>query len=80
MKTADLSADPEALTLALQATGVGLWVFDLRTRVVRWNAAMHRVTGCSVPLEPARYLEFIHPDDRAVADSQMTKSLETNEI
>ncbi len=55
------------LALAVRATGMGLWSFDVRQGAVEWNAEMHAITGSEVPLDPARYLaDLVHPDDRAL--------------
>jgi PAS domain S-box-containing protein len=58
-------ADRDAkIHLAVEATGLGLWTWDLRTQAVEWNAQMHRITGAPSPLLPERYVEIVHPDDR----------------
>jgi len=53
------------LALAVRATGMGLWSFDVRQGVVEWNPEMYAITGSEVPLDPSRYLaDLVHPDDR----------------
>ncbi len=67
--------DLELVKLALEATGVALWVFDVTTGKVEWNRRMYELTGCDAPLDPARYNSFIHPDDRAMIEAITRESM-----
>jgi PAS domain S-box-containing protein len=64
----DLERRDERLELVLAASGTGFWEWDIRSGELLWSEAIFRQHG----LEPtagspsyARYLETIHPDDRA---------------
>ena len=58
--------DDELVRLALEATGAGLWLYDLKTGVVTWNRRMFELTGLDAPVAPDRYLAWVHPDDRVI--------------
>ncbi|HSC87909.1 MAG TPA: PAS domain-containing protein, partial [Polyangiaceae bacterium] len=65
------------LELAVQATGMGIWRFDVRTGAVEWNAEMHRIMGREVPIAPDTYLaEAVHPEDKEQAVAQTRRSFE----
>src|SRR5690348_10940375 len=58
----------DALTLAEQSAGIGVWSIDLTTGLVRGTAQFFRImglepTGDQVPVDAIRALR--HPDDRA---------------
>ena len=58
----------ERLSLALSATGLGVWEWDLATDKVTWSDTMHRLFGrppeqFSGTLDEV--LSFVHPNDRA---------------
>ena len=58
----------DALALAEQSAGIGVWSIDLRTGLVRGTAQFFRImglepTGDQVPVDALRALR--HPDDRA---------------
>ena len=60
-------ATDERMRFALQSAGVGVWDFDLRTKVLTWSPILERMYG----LEPGSfegtfesYVSRIHADDR----------------
>ena len=57
----------ERMTLALSATGMGMWERDLAKNRVTWSEAMYRIFDRS-PEEfsgdPDQVLSYVHPDDR----------------
>jgi PAS domain S-box-containing protein len=56
----------EVLQIALQASGTGLWVWDVEKGVVYRSDQMFRMVGCepgAFKSEPEAWLEYIHPDD-----------------
>jgi PAS domain S-box-containing protein len=58
----------ERLSLALSATGLGVWEHDMATDEVTWSDTMHRLFGSSTQQfsgTPDEVLSFVHPDDRA---------------
>jgi PAS domain S-box-containing protein len=69
-------SDVELVHLALETTGVGLWVFDVKTGLVQWNLRMHELTGCSEALTPERYQTYIHPEDRPMMQQAMGRTFE----
>jgi PAS domain S-box-containing protein len=73
-----LRESDEKLRLAISATGVGTWSWDLKTDVVSWDEALCRIFG--VPCAPRSYDEFLalmHPDDRARVGTHVRRSVET---
>lgn len=58
----------EMLQMALQANGMGLWVWDLQQGSVHRSDQMYRIVGRdpeSFNTAPETWLPFIHPDDLA---------------
>lgn len=73
-----LRESDEKLRLAIGATGVGIWSWDLKGDEVSWDEALCRIFG--VPCAPRSYDEFlalIHPDDRARVGAHVQRSAET---
>jgi PAS domain S-box-containing protein len=73
-----LHESDEKLRLAISATGVGIWSWDLKTDVVSWDEALCRIFG--VPCAPQSYDEFValmHPEDRARVGAHVQGSLQT---
>jgi PAS domain S-box-containing protein len=64
---AELRRALERLSLALSATGLGVWERDLANDKVTWSDAMHKLFG-RTPEEfsgtPDEVVSFVHPDDR----------------
>jgi PAS domain S-box-containing protein len=64
----ELRSGAERLRLALAATGMGAWSWDVRTGEVRWSEEMGPLYGlpAGTPgVDAARYFDLVHPDDRA---------------
>jgi len=56
----------EVLRIALQTTGMGLWVWDIEKGVVHRSDEMFRMVGCEPGAfgdEPEAWLAHVHPDD-----------------
>jgi PAS domain S-box-containing protein len=56
----------DVLQIALEASGMGLWVWDVEKGVVHRSDEMFRMLGCEPGAfggEPDAWLEYIHPDD-----------------
>ena len=68
----------ERLALAISASRIGTWCWDIRTNRVEWDAATHGIYG-RAPGQFAGTLEAvracIHPDDRARIDRLAEESL-----
>jgi PAS domain S-box-containing protein len=65
-----LQAGEARLRLALQAADMATWEIDLDTGATRWDdrlAALlgHGPTGATAPSSGVRWLDHVHPDDRA---------------
>jgi PAS domain S-box-containing protein len=60
-----LQASEHKLRIAVDATGIGLWTWDVARDRVEWSERLIEIMG-SQPMPPAEYLErMVHPDDRA---------------
>lgn len=56
----------EVLQIALQASGMGLWVWEVEKKTIYRSDEMFRMVGCEPGAfgdEPEAWLEYIHPDD-----------------
>ena len=55
----------EKLALALQATGLGLWEYDLRADVVTWDERMRELFGvdADTPIDFETYASCVEPED-----------------
>jgi PAS domain S-box-containing protein len=71
-----------ALQIALRASGMGLWTWDLQRDVIHWSDEVFRIIGY-VPgeVEPRNEAWFnaIHPDDAAEMRADMARVLETGD-
>jgi PAS domain S-box-containing protein len=61
-----LEAEQNRLALAVEATGLGLWDFDLRTGALHWDRAVKAAYGLrpDADISYEVYLERLHPEDR----------------
>src|SRR5690606_28467092 len=59
-----LDESEEKLRLALEASGMGLWSYDLVTGEATWDARMREIVGREGPLRLDEYLELVVPEDR----------------
>ena len=77
-----LRESDEKLRLTVAATGMGLWEWDIKRNVVKWDDAMHVVWGVTKETVPHDYLTYmarIHPDDRESVAAMISKTLETGD-
>jgi PAS domain S-box-containing protein len=59
-----LAKSEQVLRLAREATGLGLWSWDLETNEVTWDDRMFELTGLREPVPLGEYIErLVHPDD-----------------
>ena len=64
-----LTEGEESLRFALEATGFGLWSWDLRSDEVVWDDNMRKLHGYAQPVSPSAYSRtLVHPDDRELVD------------
>ncbi len=64
----EMSEREDVLQIALRATGMGLWVWDLEKDIVHRSDGVYQMVGCAPQAfgsEPDLWLEYVHPDDRA---------------
>ncbi|MDP1829060.1 MAG: PAS domain S-box protein [Archangium sp.] len=76
----ELSVQRARLLAAQHVAGVGSWETDLASLAVTWSEEAHRVFGTDpATLQPthARFLERVHPQDRAAVDDAFKASLES---
>lgn len=59
-----LAERTHSLQLAVEATQLGMWRWDLRTNVVDWDERVLEIVGASKPPSFEDFLELVHPDDR----------------
>jgi PAS domain S-box-containing protein len=70
----ELAEREQALQLAIAATRVGLFSWDLTTNVVTWDRRMYEITGLDEPLPLDQYVSrLVHPDDRAAVLSEQQR-------
>jgi two-component system, cell cycle sensor histidine kinase and response regulator CckA len=65
-----LKQSEEKLRLAVDATGIGLWTYDIPHNRVEWSARMHEIMGRAEPVNLRDYVSLVHPDDRARIEHQ----------
>jgi PAS domain S-box-containing protein len=66
----------DVLQIALTASGMGLWVWDLEKEVVHRSDEVFRMVGCepgAFGSEPRAWLEFVHPEDVPALDEAFAK-------
>jgi|GEM_PF-1833497 len=61
----ELSEQRRRLEMAVEATGLGFWEWDLANDKVSWSERNRQLFGLAPgePVSVARYLELVHPDD-----------------
>ncbi len=72
----------EFLSHAQAAAGIGSWEWDIATDAITWSDETYRIFGVDRtegPITYERYLELIHPDDRAGVAAEVSWSLQTRE-
>ncbi len=66
-KAAEVLRDRDAvLQIALEANGMALWVWDLKTNAIHWSEEKYRMIGLEPgSIEPSTdaWLKAVHPDD-----------------
>jgi two-component system cell cycle sensor histidine kinase/response regulator CckA len=73
-----LRANEEQLRLAVEAAGLGLWSWDMRTGAVKWEEPMCALFGLpagSAPTDCEQYLAMIHPDDRERSTERILRGI-----
>lgn len=61
----------QKLAIALEASQIGLWSWNLRTDSVVWDRRMREMTGHDIPLNLPSWVQHLtHPDDREAVAAQ----------
>ena len=66
------------LQVALGASGMGLWVWDLETDIVHRADDVYRMVGCepgAFGSEPDEWLRFVHPEDLPALQEASVKAV-----
>jgi PAS domain S-box-containing protein len=64
---AELVEQRRRLAVAVEATGLGVWEWDLDANQITWSEHNRRLFGLTrdEPISLPRFLELVHPDDHA---------------
>lgn len=76
--TAQLERERARLQEAQEVASIGSWETDLASGLVIWSAEMHRIFDTDPSTfapSHARFLELVHPDDRAKVDASLADSV-----
>ena len=68
----------DVLQIALRASGMGLWVWDLEKGVVHRSDEVYRMVGCepgAFGSDPDEWLRFVHPEDSPALVEASAKAL-----
>jgi two-component system cell cycle sensor histidine kinase/response regulator CckA len=74
-----LRGSEERLRLAVDAAQMGLWEWDMVSNRVSWDAKKYDVFGLaygSFAGTKEAFLELVHPDDRAMLETAITRAVE----
>jgi PAS domain S-box-containing protein len=69
----------DVLQVALKASGMGLWVWDLENDVVHRSDQVYRIVGCepgAFGSEPQAWLKFVLPEDVPILDVKVKSERE----
>lgn len=68
----------DVLQIALRASGMGLWVWDLEKQIVHRSDDVYRMVGCKpgeFGSDPDEWLKFVHPEDTPALEEASDKAL-----
>lgn len=76
-----LQLSEERLKLALQASSMGLWEWEVGSPELYWSPELRKIygIGLSEPVSFEMYMSLVHPEDREMAGSVAENSLKTGE-
>jgi PAS domain S-box-containing protein len=79
--TQALQRSEQRLNLALQASNMGLWEWEVSTGKLYWSQELRKMFGVKNGDEITyeKYISLLHPDDRARANRVITHSMQTGE-
>ena len=64
VNTEALKASEDKLRIAVEATGIGLWTWELSTDKLEWNTRMTEITGFPATTASDYVERIVHPSDR----------------
>ncbi|HKW75534.1 MAG TPA: ATP-binding protein [Terriglobales bacterium] len=76
-----LERSKEAMELAQQYVGIGVWEWDLQTGALAWSDQIRRLHGFTAETFDGRYetwMEAIHPEDRTQVHRAITQAMARN--
>jgi diguanylate cyclase (GGDEF)-like protein/PAS domain S-box-containing protein len=79
-RTAGTAASPHWRLDRLEALAhMGSWIWDIAAGTLEWSGALLTMYGLPTgePLEFERFLELVHPDDRALVDAAWAEGVAT---
>lgn len=68
----------DVLQIALRASGMGLWVWDIEDNIVHRSDEVYRMAGCepgAFGTDPDEWLKFVHPEDAPALVEASDKAL-----
>ncbi|MCW2242689.1 MHYT domain-containing protein [Azospirillum canadense] len=73
-----LRQSEERLRLAVQATGLGTWDWDMSRDVILWSERTYALFGLAPGgvVDYAQFLRAVHPDDRAATEAAVRAALD----
>ncbi len=76
-----LQLSEERLKLALQASSMGLWEWEIGSSELYWSPELRKIYGLSLsePVSFEMYMSMVHPEDREMAGSIAENSMKTGE-
>jgi len=77
----ELAESEARLRVAVDATGLAMWSWNLITDEVTWSPRMYELFGRSEPLKGAKYIQqVVHPDDREQVEREVAESKARGEM
>lgn len=76
-----LQLSEERLKLALQASSMGLWEWEVGSADLYWSPELRKIYGLGLtePVSFEMYMSMVHPEDQELAGSMAENSLKTGE-
>jgi PAS domain S-box-containing protein len=74
---------PDIAEAALDASGIGIWEYDIASGVVTWSDSTFRIFGLPADGSPQSYASFlshVHPEDHELAASHVAHSLGQRDV
>lgn len=73
-----LAEQEQTLRIAVEASRIGLWRWDMATGEIVWNERLREIWGVSeTPASYERYMALVYPDDRELVASVVKEAMET---